>query len=69
MSEPIFLKVGMFIMAPEPTPKFTLSLVLLNFFVFYAAHAVSKESRRLVLLLFIATSRVDLEPNKTPIQF
>jgi hypothetical protein len=51
MPEPIFIKVGMYIMAPEPISNFTLSVPPLpNLFVIYAIRFVSKESRRLVLL-------------------
>jgi hypothetical protein len=64
MPEPIFIKLGMYVMAPEPISNFSLlpyfgksrlmgshcSLyVHPNFFVFYAVRVVSKESRRFVL--------------------
>jgi hypothetical protein len=42
------MKVGMYIVAPEPISNVTLS-VCRPFFVFYAVRVVSKESRRLVL--------------------
>jgi hypothetical protein len=49
MPEPVFMIVGMYIMAPESISNFTLSCFPLNVFVFYEDRVASKEIRRLVL--------------------